>query len=398
MTTYRYSGMLADGGEVHGTLKAGNESDLEFRLVNQGIFLTSCRPVIGSFRLALTRFFKRSEITRITRQMGVLLSSEISIVETFQLVREQISDSALAAITDNIIQQVEAGKSVASALAEYPTIFDPLYISMVDAGELSGDLAVAFNRIADYREKYETTVRKVKSALAYPFLVILVAVVVAMALVLYVVPVFSSMYENFGAELPALTQTVVNISSFLRSTIWYWLLLGLVAVVALGYVASTSRARNAAHKLMVRIPLAKNLTIRIISARFCRTMGALLTSGVDIIRALRISSRTTGNFYVNARLEPAELALAQGKSFTEAVASSAVFPRAMLRLTASGEKTGRLGEMLERAADYYDRETEVEISTLTALIEPIIILILGAFVAFILIAMYLPLFDLVGTI
>ena len=127
-------------------------------------------------------------------------------------------------------------------------------------------------------------------------------------------------------------------------------------------------------------------------------MGALLTSGVDIIRALRISSRTTGNFYVNTMLEPAELALAQGKSFTEAVASSAVFPRAMLRLTASGEKTGRLGEMLERAADYYDRETEVEISTLTALIEPIIILILGAFVAFILIAMYLPLFDLVGTI
>jgi len=398
MTTYRYNGRTVDGAEVQGLLRAKDESQLEMRLVNQGVFLESCQAVIGKTRLAVTRFLKRSEITRITRQISVLLGSEIGVLETLQLAREQVTDRTIAAIIDSVMKQVEAGKSVASALAEYPTIFDPLYVSMVEAGELTGELDAAFDRIATYREKYETTIRKVRSALAYPFLVILVALAVSLALVLWIVPVFSSMYENFGAELPALTQSVVNLSNFLRATVSYWLPLGLLGATGMIWAFSTKTAKRAAHKLLVKLPLAKNLTVRIIAARFCRTMGALLTSGVDIIKALRISSRTTGNSYVNALLEPAELALAQGKSLTEAVASSAVFPKAMLRLTASGEKTGRLGEMLERTADYYDRETEIEIGTLTALIEPIIIVILGAFVAFILIAMYLPLFDLVGTI
>ena len=259
-------------------------------------------------------------------------------------------------------------------------------------------LDFAFENIASYREKHEAAARKIKSVLAYPLVVILVAILVVSALILYVVPVFSSMYENFNAELPALTQAVVGVSNSLRDNIVYYSLgIMLFGVLGIG-VAVTSRFKYYSHMALVRLPILRNLTTKLVSARFCRTMGTLLTSGVDILLALQIAGKTTGNSYVAARIEPAGLHLVEGKSFTEAIRSTSLFPKAVLRLSASGEKTGQLGEMLSRAADYFESETDSEITTLTTLIEPALIVILGVFVAFILIAMYLPLFDLVGTI
>ncbi len=268
---------------------------------------------------------------------------------------------------------------------------------MIEAGESSGKLDFAFENIASYREKHEATARKVKSVLAYPLVVILVAVLVVSALILYVVPVFSSMYENFNAELPALTQSVVGLSNSLRDNIIYYML-GVVLLCAVGAaVVVTSRFRYYLHMSLVRLPVLRNLTVKLVCARFCRTIGTLLTSGVDILLALQIASKTTGNSYVAATIEPAGLQLVEGKSFTRALESTRLFPKAVLRLSASGEKTGQLGEMLTRAADYYESEADAEIATLTTLIEPLLIVLLGVFVAFILIAMYLPLFDLVGT-
>ncbi|MEW6413261.1 MAG: type II secretion system F family protein [Candidatus Zixiibacteriota bacterium] len=398
MPTYRYIGRLIDGTEATGQVRAGNEVELESKLVNKGISLDSYRSVHSRWAMLRVKFLRRGEITKITRQISVLLKSEISILETLELVREQIADRILVEIFDSVRKQVEAGRSVAASLSEYPTIFDRLYVSMVDAGELSGELDTAFDRVASYRESWDNTTRKIKSAIAYPLLVILVAFLVVMALVLYIVPVFSSMYENFGADLPKLTQRVVGFSTMFRSTIYYWVAVAVVLLAGLGYLSTVDRAKFFFHRVLVRLPLIRNLTIKMISARFCRTMGSLLVSGVDIVRALQISSKTTGNLYVDSLLRGAELDLLHGVSFTDAVSSTSIFPRAMLRLSASGEKTGRLGEMLGRAADYYEKETETEINTLTTLIEPFIILILGVFIAFILVAMYLPLFELVGTI
>jgi type IV pilus assembly protein PilC len=398
MPNYRYSGRLMDGRHVQGDMRAADQTDLEFRLINRGVSLESFKPVHSRWRLTLTRLLQRSEITRMTRQTGILLKSDISMLETLELVKAQISDYVLVQIMVSVIRDVESGKSVASALAEFPIIFDRLYVSLVEAGELSGDLDTAFDRIATYREKYEATTQKVKSAIAYPLLVVFVAILVALALILYIVPVFSSMYENFGAALPPLTRTVVTVSTFLRDTIWFWLVCVLIMSAVLVYTGSTKKARYTLHLLLLRLPIAKSLSVKIISTRFCRTMGALLTSGVEIIRALQTSSGTTGNHYADSLLQSAALRLAEGKSFTEAVAAASVFPGAMLKLTASGERTGRLGEMLERAADYYEKEVELDLGTLTSLIEPVIIILLGVFVAFILIAMYLPLFELAGTI
>lgn len=397
MPRYAYFGKNLDGTQAQGQLVALDQSDLEARLMSRGVYLESSRPALSKLHQHLIRRLRATEITRITRQLQILLQSKVSVPEALDLVVDQIKDRSLRSILGGIIRQVESGRSLADALRDYPILFDELYAGMVEAGETAGRLDFAFDRIAGYREKTEATMRKVKSALAYPLLVILVAMAVVLALVLYVVPVFSSMYENFNAELPALTQAVVGVSNLLRANAGYIAAIAIIALATLFVVTLTRRFRLLLDMLLVRTPFVRNLIIKIVSARFCRTMGSLLSGGVDILYALRVSAKTTSNLYVTAQLEPAGLLLIEGKSLTEAMQSAGVFPKAVLKLTAVGEKTGQLGEMLSRAADYYESETDAEITTLTALIEPLIIIILGCVVAFILVAMYLPLFELVGT-
>lgn len=396
MSTYRYFGRLSDGNSVEGIATAIDSSDLELRLMNRGITLEKSSLSFSRWQQFTLQTFKRAEITRITRQLSLLLKSQISVLESLQLAREQLTSKDLQVVFDSIITQVESGKSVAQSLAEYPFLFDRLYVSMVEAGEMSGKLDFALDTVASYREKYEQVTRKIKSALAYPALVVAVAVLVVFALVLYVVPVFSSMYENFGAELPSLTKKVVDVSAFLRQTLAYWLIGLILAVIVAAVAGTTQSVRRGLHKWLLRLPIIKILLIKLITVRFCRTMGSLLTSGVDILSALQIASRTTGNLHADSVLEPVGMAVAQGRSFTDSLEACRLFPRAVLRLSASGEKTGRLGEMLTRAADYYESQTDTEITTITTLIEPIVIIVLGAFIAFILVAMYLPLFELVG--
>ena len=398
MAQYHVLGRHLDGSEWRGDIRAEGTAELEAALLNRGIFIEDTVRSFDWWQKLLLQLLKRAEITRLTRQIGLLLESELPIIEVLALVRDQTGDRVVQDVLSDISGQVERGKPVAESFARYPALFDTLYISMLQAGESSGDLDRVFEQVADYREKREAVMGKVRSAMAYPLLVVTVAFVVVTALILYVVPVFASMYDNFGAELPALTQSVVGLSDNLRAYAGYWIC-GLAVLIGLGTTASLSdRARLWTHRLVFSIPSVGRLTRRVITARFCATMGSLLQSGVDIITAVGISSQTTGNMYVERRLRPVQDLLAQGKSFTESLASSAVLPKAVLRLTASGEKAGRLAHMLLRAAKYYERETEIQLSMLTSLMEPVIIIVLGGIIAFVLVAMYLPLFDLVGAV
>lgn len=398
MPKFLYNGKTIEGQIVSGEASAKDAASLELHLVNRGIFLESSRPTFGYLQLWFVRLFKKTEITNLTRQLHILIKSKLSILESLELAHEQLKDAVLKQVLSQIMQDVESGTSLVSAFGQYPGIFDELYISLIEAGEQSGNLEFSFDRIADYREKAESTAKKIKSAMAYPLLVVVVAVLVMIALVLYVVPVFASMYENFNAELPALTRRIVGVSDLLRNNLSF-LLIGIVTLMILSGVSlSTTKVKLFLHRAVLSTPLFGKLTTKVITARFCRTMGTLLTSGVDIVYALRIASRTTGNMYATKVTSSAENNLIAGKSLTESLDALNLFPKAMLRLTASGEKTGQLGEMLSRAADYYERETDSEISTLTTLVEPVIIIVMGVVVAFILVAMYLPLFDLVGTL
>ncbi len=368
------------------------------KLLKAGVFVDQVRPAFNRPQQVFTKLLRRTEITRLLRQFELLLASGITISEALALVSEYTSDRSLRLVFEDVIAQVQAGRALSEALGSYPDLFDELTVSMVRAGESSGQLAATIATVATYRERYDSLVKKIRSALAYPALVVLTAILVILALVLYIVPVFASMYGNFGAELPRLTQGVVIVSDVLRETLWYWLAALVLTVPALAAIRSAGRVRLSLDRLTVTAPLLRSVTTKVITARYCRTMGALLTAGVGIVEAQTIAAGTTGNRHLAARLRLVADALMQGTNFTDAIAAVSVFPKAMLRLTASGEATGQLGRMLSRAADYYEAQSEHDFATMTSLIEPVIILVLGGFVAFILVAMYLPLFDLVGAL
>lgn len=398
MPKYRFLGKRLDGATEEGTFSAVDPGELQTKLLDRGVFLNEYSPEIGGVRQFEMKILKRSEITRITRQLGILLKSRLQLVESLELVCDQIGDRRLRAVFGAIKGSVELGKSLTDSLRAYPGLFDELYVSMVESGELSGKLDFALEKIADYRENYETTVNKLRSALAYPALVVTVAVLAALALMLYVVPVFSSMYENFGAELPSLTRKVVAVSTLLKSSWEYWILglaLGLSGLVLL---VSRPRVRLRFDRVVLGAPIVGKLIVKVVAMRFCRTMGSLLTAGVDIIHAIRVASRTTGNAYARKSFAPVEVEVAEGKTLTEALSKIAFLPKPVLRLSGSGEKTGELGQMMTHAADFYEKETNTDVGTLTSLIEPAIIILLGIFIAFILVALYLPLFDLVSAL
>ena len=398
MPKFSYSGRTLGGDPCHGTFRAAIPQDVELKLLKAGVFVDQVRPAMSRSQQVLTKLFRRTEMTRLLRQFELLLVSGITVPEALALVREYTTDRTLRLIFEDVIAQVHAGRALSEALAAYPDLFDGLTVSMVAAGESSGHLAPALETVAGYRERYDTLVKKVRSALAYPALVVLAAVLVILALVLYIVPVFASMYGNFGAELPRLTQGVVLVSEVLRKTLWYWLAVLVLAVPAVAWLGFSAGVRLVLDRLIVTAPLLRAVAIKVLTARYCRTMGALLTAGVEIVEAQTIAAGTTGNRYLADRLRPVADALMQGTNFTDAIAAVSIFPKAMLRLAASGEATGQLGQMLRRAADYYEAQSEHDFATLTSLIEPVIILVLGGFVAFILVAMYLPLFDLIGAL
>lgn len=398
MAKYYYTGKTVNGIDTNGYTQADSVEALEKKLLANGVFLIQAQTVISKSYELYLKYFKYAELTKSARQLNLLLKSGISLLEALDLTSEQLKDKHLKSIWLLIKNGVEEGKSLSDLLIKYPYLFDQLYVGMVTAGEISGDLSTAFDRIATYRESMETLSRKIRSALAYPALVILVAVMVVFALIIYVVPVFSSMYANFGSELPQLTQGIVAVSGWLRGNVLFLFLgVGLLIILA-GYAMFHNRVKYFWHGLIVKIPFLKDLLIKFVTARFSRTMGSLLVSGVEIIQAYTIAAATSGNVFIHKALNDKATLLSQGKSLTETITAINIFPNALLKLIASGEKTGSLGEMLIRASEYYEKETESSVQIITTLLEPLIIIVLGIVVAFILIAMYLPLFDLVGQI
>ncbi len=397
MTKYLYTGKKVNGEPVEGVFRSSDIGELEKALLSKGIFLSSHRTAKSTISQWLTKQLRKNDITRITRQLSALVSSGITFNEAIRSVREQVTDKSLGTMLDDIASSVESGKSIADSFRQFPIFFDTLFTSMIEAGEISGTLDKSLDRIATYRERSEETSKKIRSALAYPLLVIAVTILVVFVLVIYIIPIFSSMYENFGSELPKLTQNVVSISEWLRDNI---------AVVGFGFILIltfitvsffNNRVKYFLSMLQLKIPLIKRILTKIINARFARTLGTLLQSGVPTLFSVDVAIRTTGNAYIQNTISSLGQSLSQGKSFTEAIGEYQIFSKTLIRMSAAGEKTGQLGKMLERAADFYESEIDHDIGTLTTLFEPLIIVFLGIFIAFILVAMYLPLFDLMNT-
>lgn len=337
---------------------------------------------------------KPRDVSVFTRQFAAMIDAGLPIVQCLNILSEQTSTKLFRDTLRAIRQDVEGGSTLAEGLRKHPKIFDDLYVNMVEAGEMGGVLNTILNRIALFIEKATKLKKKVKGAMIYPCTIIGVAVIVVAILLVFVIPVFAELYGSMGKALPAPTQITINISNWFVAT-WYWMLLGAIGT-AFGISAyyKTPQGRMNIDRILLRSPVIGDLLRKVAVARFSQNMAILLSSGVPILDGLAITSRTAGNKVVEKAIMEARTSIGQGKTVAEPLRESKIFPPMVCQMVAVGENTGGLDTMLKKVAELYEEEVDDAVNNLTALMEPMIMVLLGVILGGLVISMYLPIFQL----
>lgn len=398
MPVFEYKGKTLAGALVSGKLKAKTKGDLERVLRQNRILVTSISRKAPEIEFRFGTGIKNVEVSRFTRQFATMIGAGLPMVQCLEILASQSDNKELAKIVTQVKEGVQGGATLSDALARHPKVFDGLYTNMVEAGEVGGALDAILVRLAIYREKADTLVRKVKGAMVYPSVIVVVATGVTVGMLTWIVPVFAKMFGGLNAELPAPTRYVLAISHFLQDNI-VLLMVGTIATVAfILWWKKTPVGALMYDKILIRLPVLGNLVRKSSVARFTRTLGTLLSSGVSIIEALEITAKTSGNLVIANAINKAVVSIAEGDTITAPLKESGVFPPMVTQMIAVGEKTGGLDDMLNKIADFYDEEVDEAVTALTSVIEPIIIVVMGIIIGGILIAMYLPMFDIIGKI
>ncbi|NTX00583.1 type II secretion system F family protein [Myxococcus sp. CA040A] len=338
------------------------------------------------------------DILVFTRQFATMIDAGLPLVQCLDILANQMDNPAFKKVVLAIKAKVEQGSTFADALKEHPKVFDELYIQLCAAGEVGGILDTILNRLAAYREKAEKLKRKVKGAMTYPAIVILVAIGVTALLLLKVTPVFAAMFADFGSALPAPTQFVVDLSAWAEA---YWLhVLSIITAVVVSFTWSYKqpRGRKFWDKVFLKVPLFGPVLRKVAVARFTRTLGTMISSGVPILDALDVTAKTAGNRTVEEAIYYVRGKISEGKNIAGPLLETKVFPSMVVQMIGVGEATGAMDTMLNKIADFYDDEVDTAVSALTAMIEPLLMVFLGGVVGGFLIAMYLPIFSIAGAI
>ncbi|HBC47780.1 MAG TPA: hypothetical protein DCZ43_12095 [candidate division Zixibacteria bacterium] len=398
MPLYEYKGKSLGGKQVQGELKAKNRAELERLLRSNKILVSNISKKPSQIQIRIGSGVKKIDISRFTRQFATMISAGLPMVQCLEILSSQMESPEFRKIINQVKESVQSGSTLSEAMSKHKKAFDDLYVNMVEAGEVGGALDTILVRLALYREKADKLVRKVKGAMVYPTVVMVVAIGVTFAMLRFIVPVFAKMFSGLNAALPAPTQFVLNISNFLRSNSLL-LIGGLIGlVVAYKLFVRKPAGRLAVDKFKLRMPLLGDLIRKSSVSRFTRTLATLLSSGVSILDALNITAKTSGNMVLQQAIKRAMISIAEGETITAPLKDSGVFPPMVTQMISVGEKTGGLDEMLTKIADFYDEEVDAAVAALTSIIEPVIIVFMGAMIGGILIAMYLPMFDIVGKI
>ncbi len=398
MPVFEYKGKTLAGAAVQGTLKANSKGELERLLRRNRILVSSISKRAPEISIKFGTGIKKVEISRFTRQFATMIGAGLPMVQCLEILSSQTENKEMAKVIGAIKSGVQGGSTLSESMARHPKVFDPLYTNMVEAGEVGGALDAILIRLAVYREKADKLIRKVKGAMMYPAVIVVVATGVTIAMLTFIVPVFAKMFAGVGAELPGPTQVVLSLSNFLKANIVY-LALGVIGlVVGVVYWKKTPSGALNFDRILLRMPVLGNLVRKSSVARFTRTLSTLLASGVSILDALEITAKTSGNLVVAAAINKSVLAIAEGETITGPLKETGVFPPMVIQMIGVGEKTGGLDDMLNKIADFYDEEVNDAVAALTSVIEPIIIVLMGIIIGGILIAMYLPMFDIIGKI
>jgi type IV pilus assembly protein PilC len=403
MPKFKYVGFTAQGKKVENSIEADTDREAKKILRRQGIRTTKMTAPsffeadLGQWMMdkGLAKPFGRAELMRFTRQLAILINAGVPILEGLEILQKQEQNMVLKRVVKSVSMQVEEGKSLFDALSSQPG-FDKLYCALVKAGESAGILDTILNKLAEFLEKQEKLKKQVKSALTYPVIVVLVGIVVIFGLMTFVVPQFVGMLKESNQEIPWVTQVVMDVSAFFQN---YTLLLiaGLVAgsMFFLNYI-KTKEGKSQWDRFTMKAPLFGMLIIKGNLGNFTRTLATMLTAGVPIIDSLEICIDTLDNTQIAKDLTKVRLAVIEGKSITEPLSRIAYFPPLVTQMMKVGESTGNLDNMLVKVADVFQDEVEELVGNLTKLIEPIILVVLGGIIGFVLIAMYLPIFMSAG--
>ena len=351
----------------------------------------------ATIRVSGVGMILKRELIPFTRQTASMLNAGMSILAAVSTLEEQCAHPGFRVVLRKLRENIESGSPFSDGLRFFPKIFDEMYINMVAAGEKSGQFAAVLKRLAIMMDASARLIRKVKSAMAYPGIVLTLALVIAAGLVTFAVPVFKDMFEGFGSKLPAPTQFLVDTSNFIRDN-WYYLLGGLaVGIFLFRKWLGTASGRYKFDQFLLKMPIFGDLTQKVAVARFCRLFAQMLTSGVPILDAMDVVARSMGNKVIEAAILDARTGIEQGNTLSSSLEGKPCLPILMIRMISAGEKSGRIDEMLESVADTYDDEVETMLATLTSLMEPFLMVFLGVLIGGIVIAMFLPIFKL-GTV
>jgi type IV pilus assembly protein PilC len=385
-----------------GIIEAANEAAATAQLRAQQILPTvvkaKSKSLLAGLRLPASGP-KTRDLVIFTRQFATMIDAGLPLVQCLDILAEQQPNKFFQAALRTIKSDVEQGSTFADALGKHPRIYNDLYVNLVAAGEVGGILDTILNRLAVYLEKADALARKVKGAMVYPVSVLVVAIGVVVLLLVKVIPVFQKMFTEFGGTLPGPTQMVINVSEFLQAWIVYILVVLGGALVAFFQARKRSRAFHyRTDAIFLKMPVFGSLLRKVATARFSRTLGTMISSGVPILDALDIVARTAGNLVVEAAIQKTRTAISQGKTIAEPLGESKVFPSMVVQMVAVGEQTGAMDAMLQKIADFYDDEVDAAVSALTQLLEPVMLVFLGGTVGTILIAMYLPIFKIADAV
>ncbi len=396
MVVFDYQARDSSGKIVNGQIEAADQQSAAAVLAGRNLMVVSLQA--GSARKAGTKRLqgkvKAQDLVVFTRQLATMLDAGLPLVQSLTALEEQTDSKAFKPIIRSVMQKVEAGESFSKALAAYPKVFNRLYVSMVEAGETGGLLAEILDRVAGYLEASARLKKKIKSAMAYPTIVCVIAICIALFLLIKVIPIFADIYKDFGAKLPAPTQMLIHVSDLLRR--YFFIFVGLVGalVFVLFKLKKTRRGAEVWDRVRLRFPVFGKLVHKICISRFSRTFAALLRSGVPILETLRIVGQSSGNTQVEYAVEKTANSIERGDNLALALGQHSIFPPMLIRMVAAGEQTGKVDVMLEKISDFYDEEIEATLSALTSLIEPLLIVFLGVVVGTIVVCMFLPIFKL----
>ena len=340
---------------------------------------------------------KQKDISIFTRQFSTMIDAGLPLVQGLSILSKQNPNPKMKAMLESIKEEVESGKTLTESLKNFPKHFDTLYVNMVDAGENGGILDIILDRLSVYMEKSIKLKREIKTALIYPSVVISAAILVTTILLVFVIPTFAELFEDFGAELPLPTQIVINISNFFVK--YFFVISGsfFTSLIIFFKFSKTDKGKSVLHPIYLKLPIFGDLIRKVAVARFTRTLGTMLSSGVPILTALNICSKTAGNKVVEVTVQKTRLAISEGKQMADTLSESNVFPPMVTQMIGVGETSGALDKMLEKVAIFYEEEVDNAVGALKQLIEPLMILFLGVIIGGLVIAMYLPIFKL-GTV